>query len=204
LPERRGEEVVGGARACAATSANNEDDDEHDDNDVNGGVRTEMGFPVVGGRVGVDGRCWAWRRSGGWGWGSGGRRRRTSCSRRWFAKLPEEMRLVIYGYVLGGRRLHVLQSYRRFGYVECVQQQTSGVTKAVEAEEEKACTDHLRCLQSQMDVTESEPHLTLVSRLTLERSGGVERLKVRPRLLEGCRGTCAWEMLAIAKTCRLA
>ncbi|KAK3081147.1 hypothetical protein LTS18_009761 [Coniosporium uncinatum] len=58
-----GEEVVGGGRACAATATNDEDDDEHDedddehdedddehdeddDNDVNGGVRTEMGFPL--------------------------------------------------------------------------------------------------------------------------------------------------------------
>jgi hypothetical protein len=111
-------------------------------------------------------------------------------------RLPEELREMIYAHLVAGRRLHVQQTYRRFGYVECASHNSPTETTT--------CDQVFECLKPHLNKATGVGNYgpSTGSRLNLS---SYERLKMRPKTVEGgddipCPSN---EMLALAETCRL-
>jgi hypothetical protein len=107
-------------------------------------------------------------------------------------RLPEELRRLIYFHLVGDKRFHVQDSYKRFGCVECV---SDGPT---------ACEHLLDCLKPHMDMTprigDQRPPST-GTRLALSSHGF---LSIKPKSAEKSNTDVTnTELLALGKTCRL-
>jgi hypothetical protein len=105
-------------------------------------------------------------------------------------RLPEEIRCMIYAYLVPGKRFHVQQSYRRFGYIECL---LGG---------DLYCRLPHECIKDQLDRTKREPTAMPYSRLVLSQHH-LQPLKYKPLSLDvSIIPKC--ELLALAKICRIA
>jgi hypothetical protein len=111
-------------------------------------------------------------------------------------RLPEELRELIYAYLVPKQRLHVQESYKRFGFVKCASNNSLEVTTT--------CDQVFGCLEPHLNTATGRFNSlpSLGSRLDLS---SYEEFKIKPKLMEGrndirCPRS---EMLALAKTCRL-
>jgi hypothetical protein len=109
-----------------------------------------------------------------------------------FFKLPEEIRCMIYAHFLSGKRFHVQESYRRFGFVEC------------HLGADHSCRYPVECIKDQLDLTIREPNVNPINRLAMSRAHK-QKLKYKPKPSAGFTTTTPVdELLALGKTCRLA
>ncbi|KAF2434083.1 hypothetical protein EJ08DRAFT_22938 [Tothia fuscella] len=107
-------------------------------------------------------------------------------------RLPEELRQLIYVYVIGAQRIHIQHSFKRLGYVVCIHNESG------------ACHQALDCLK---------PHLNLNKRIGDQKPpspGGrlilshYNHLKLKPNEVEANNTEVPKrQLLAMAKTCRL-
>jgi hypothetical protein len=107
-----------------------------------------------------------------------------------FFRLPEEIRSMIYAYLVLGKRFHIQQSYRRFGYVECL------------LRSDQDCHLPHECIKDQLDRTQREPKTTPWSRLVISHHQS-QNLKYKPQS-QDASSIAKCELLALAKTCRIA
>jgi hypothetical protein len=130
---------------------------------------------------------WRW-----WGWGSRTPPTPLDQQQSPLGRLPEELRQLIFAHLLAGRRLHIQDSYKRCGSVECTCTDAS------------TCGQVLICLRPHMDSTprigDQKPP-SMGTRLTLS---SYDHLEIKPESVEGHNTDAPHhELLALAKTCRL-
>jgi hypothetical protein len=111
-------------------------------------------------------------------------------------RLPEELRVLIYAHLVTTQRLHVQESYKRFGFVMCASNNSSEVAMI--------CDQVFECLEPHLNTATGRfsNRPSLGSRLDLS---SYKKFKIKPKLLDGrhdIRCTRS-EMQALAKTCRL-
>ena len=109
-------------------------------------------------------------------------------------RLPEELRKMIYFHLVAGSRLHVQESYKRFGFVECTSNTCSGATST--------CVQLLPCLEPYLNLSTKtfRRGMSTGSRICLS---SYDELLMKPEIMEGNNNRRPSEMLSLAKTCRL-
>lgn len=107
-------------------------------------------------------------------------------------RLPEELRLQIYCCLVAGQRLHLQESYQRFGLVGCEYNHYP--------EGPATCNQLYHCIESQLDKSHTKGDQYTGYRLTLS---SYEHLRMKPMLAGSYTLLPKTETLALAKTCRL-
>jgi hypothetical protein len=111
-------------------------------------------------------------------------------------RLPEELRAIVYAHLVTGRRLHIQESYKRFGFVECASNDYPGETTT--------CKQVFGCLEPYLNKVRGLGNYTpsTGSRLYLSSYQG---FRMKPKSVKGINDIpCPRdELLAVAKTCRL-